>query len=68
MANWITRTRPSKLPKFHQIEKFTGEGRSTSTPLTILIKGFSWRKRVLIINLQIGLKKSVYFRVKKDIV
>ena len=65
MANWITSTRPSKLPKFHQIEKLTGEGRSTSTPLTILIKGFSWRRRVLIRNLQVGRKNSVYSRAKK---
>ena len=38
-------TSPNRLPKFHHILKFTGEGRSISTPLTILTRGSLWRSR-----------------------
>ena len=39
-------TSPNRLPKFHHILKFTGEGRSISAPLTILTKGSLCRRRV----------------------
>ena len=42
----MVRTSPSRLPKFHHKLKLTGEGRSISTPLTILTRGFLWRIRV----------------------
>lgn len=35
----ITRHRPNKEPKFHQIERFGGAGRSINVELTILIIG-----------------------------
>ena len=44
----MVKTSPSRLPKFHHILKLTGEGRSISTPLTILIKGLLWRMRVAV--------------------
>ena len=44
----MVRTSPSRLPKFHHMLKLTGEGRSISTPLTILTSGFLWRIRVAV--------------------
>jgi len=39
---------PSRLPKFHHIEKFTGLGRSTKVPFTILTRALLIRSRLLI--------------------
>ena len=37
------RHKPSRDPKFHQIERFLGDGRSTREPLTIRNKGCLFR-------------------------
>ena len=42
----MVKTSPRRLPKFHHILKLTGEGRSIRTPLTILIRGLRWRRRM----------------------
>jgi len=45
----ITRHRPSIDPKFHQIDKFLGAGRSTSLAFTILKAGWDFRRGLNIV-------------------
>lgn len=43
VAICITRHSPSRDPKFHQIDKFLGAGRSTRLLFRILIAGWDFR-------------------------
>ena len=49
VATWIMRHNPRSEPKFHQIDKLFGAGRSTRAWFKILIAGFLFR-----IGLNIG--------------
>ena len=46
--SWITRTRPKRLPKFHHIDKLTGDGKSIKVPFKIFKRGWDLRKRLII--------------------
>lgn len=48
VTNWVIKQSPSKEPKFHQIEMFEGEGKSTKELLAILIRGWCFRKVFII--------------------
>ena len=39
VISWIIRHKPNNEPKFHQIERFLGAGRSTIAVVIILSKG-----------------------------
>lgn len=52
VMTWMTRQRPNMDPKFHQIDRLLGAGRSISLLLAILIAGWVFR-----IGLNIGPKK-----------
>ena len=41
---WMTKQRPRSEPKFHQIDRLAGAGRSISDELRILIAGCVFRK------------------------
>jgi len=40
---WITRHNPSNDPKFHQVDKLLGAGRSNKLPFITLITGWIFR-------------------------
>lgn len=40
---WIMRQRPRREPKFHQMDRFLGVGRSTSLLFRILMAGWDFR-------------------------
>jgi len=48
---WVIRQRPSRDPKFHQAERFLGEGRSTRAELAMDIRGWFFRMGPVIIVL-----------------
>lgn len=48
MTIWATRQRPKREPKFHHAEIFEGAGRSITELLMILIKGWDFRRLVIV--------------------
>lgn len=43
MINWITKHSPSREPKFHQMERFIGAGRSTNEKFITFRRGWCFR-------------------------
>lgn len=42
--SWMIKQRPKREPKFHQIERLAGAGRSTRAFAAILIAGWCFRR------------------------
>lgn len=46
VAIWIIKQSPKRDPKFHNTEMLAGVGRSTTAPLAILNRGWSFRRGI----------------------
>ena len=55
VANWMTKTNPISEPKFHQIVRLAGAGKSITTPLINFNSGWDFRKGAIdFVDIRVG--------------